>query len=107
MNRRHHHRARHFLATLRNLTIVALAVAAIALSLAVAGPALDDLDAARATAANLRQAEKDAQRQARFAAGMTKACGPNAYAALQADGISVQCYTKHGYKAALTARVQL
>lgn len=66
--------------------------------LAFVGPALDDLDAAQAVAADLQAVPESTQRRARMEAAAQAMCGgENAVATWLSDG-SVQCRTKRGHK---------
>lgn len=79
------------------ITTAAL-VAFIATSAAFVGPALDDIDAARAVHEELQAAPQSLQRRARMEAAAQAMCGgENAVATWQADG-SVQCRNKRGQR---------
>lgn len=70
----------------------------IAISAAFIGPALDDIDAAQAVAADLQAVPASLQRRARMEAAAQAMCGgENSVATWLADG-SVQCRTKRGHK---------
>jgi hypothetical protein len=61
-----------------------------------------DYQAAVDTAASVRQAERQAQAQARFERAAQAACGENAGWQLREDG-AVQCLTKRGHRTTVVA----
>jgi len=87
-----------------HFSTLCLAVTA-AILLAWLGPGLDDHSAEVDQARELEQAQRDAQRVARFEHAAQAICGPQAAWKMLADGISIQCLTKRGIKT-IVAQVQ-
>jgi uncharacterized low-complexity protein len=85
-------------------TYAVTALVALGLSSAYLLDGPSELQAAIDTAAAARQAQQQAQAQARFDRAAQAVCGENAGWQLRADG-AVQCFTKRGHKT-ITARVQ-
>ena len=83
-----------------NWALAGLAALVMSSAYLLDGPS--DLQAAADTAASLRQAERQAQVQARFERAAQAACGENAGWQLRADG-AVQCSTKRGHRTAVVA----
>jgi hypothetical protein len=85
-------------------TYAVTALVALGMSSAYLLDGPSELQAAIDTAAAARQAQQQAQAQARFDRAAQAVCGPNSGWQLRADG-AVQCLTKSGHKT-ITARVQ-
>ena len=73
--------------------------------LGIVGPALDDHGDEFAQAANIEDAIRTEQAQARFERAAQAMCGQNAAWRLTSTPGEVQCLTKHGHKT-IVAQVQ-
>lgn len=90
--------------TAKGCAITGALVLAIAGVLAWGGPALDDNSGEFAQAANIEDAIKAEQAQARFEKAARDVCGENSGWRLTNNDREVQCYTHRGYRT-IVARV--
>lgn len=74
---------------------------AIAATLGILGPGLDDHSDDYVQLADIEAARQTAAERIRFEHAAQQLCGPNAAWTETADGSAIQCFTKRGHRAAV------